>query len=187
MAQRVCPFWIGYLLASPVRKLLQDPAKILELYVGPNMTVLDLGAAMGFFTLPMARAVRPRGKVVSVDVQPKMLEALRRRAAKAELADRIETHACTPESIGLGDRGGVFDFALVFAMLHEVPDPARCLAELFELLKPGGRVLLAEPTAHVKQRDFDDSLALAKECGFLIGERPAIWRTQAAILMKPGR
>lgn len=187
MVQRVCPFWIGYLLISPIRKLLQDPAKILGPYIGPNRVVLDIGAAMGFFSLPMARAVKPNGKVVSVDMQPRMLEALRRRAARAGLSDWIETRACTPESIGLSDRGGVFDFALAFAMLHEVPDPARCLGELYQLLKPGGRVLLAEPRARVEEHDFDGSLTLAKSCGFSVTERPAIHGTHAAVLTKPAR
>jgi len=40
----VCPVWVGYLLASPLRKLLQNPDKILAPYVKPGMTVLDVGA-----------------------------------------------------------------------------------------------------------------------------------------------
>jgi hypothetical protein len=46
MAHRVCPWWIGYLLASPLRRWLgQDPAKILSPYVREGMTILEPGSA----------------------------------------------------------------------------------------------------------------------------------------------
>lgn len=61
-----------------------------------GMTILEVGSGMRFFTLPMARMVGPRGTVVCLDVQPEMLDALRRRAAKAGLADRIDARACQP-------------------------------------------------------------------------------------------
>jgi len=51
----LCPVWIGYLLASPVRKLSQNPRKILGPYVNEGMTVADIGCAMGFFSLPLAK------------------------------------------------------------------------------------------------------------------------------------
>jgi tRNA A58 N-methylase Trm61 len=84
MAHRVCPWWIGYLLASPLRRWFgQDPAKILSPYVREAMTVLEPGPGMGFFTIPLARLVGPSGRVITVDLQPKMIESLKRRASKA--------------------------------------------------------------------------------------------------------
>jgi len=81
MPCRVCPWWLGYLLASPVRRLLQDPRKLLGPYVREGMTVLEPGPGMGFFTLEIARLVGPSGRVVAVDIQPRMLSSLRRRSA----------------------------------------------------------------------------------------------------------
>ncbi len=89
MDKHVCPVWVGYFLASRLRKLLQNPTRIIGPYVRANMTVLDFGCAMGFFSLPMAEAVGPGGKVVCVDRQPEMLDVLKRRAARAGLLDRI--------------------------------------------------------------------------------------------------
>jgi SAM-dependent methyltransferase len=67
MSHRVCPWWLGYLLASPIRRLLQgDPEKILAPFVREGMTVLEPGPGMGFFTLPLARRVGPMGRVVAV-------------------------------------------------------------------------------------------------------------------------
>ena len=76
MADRVCPWWLGYLLASPIRKLVYDPRSILGAYVKPGMTALDIGCAMGFFSLPLARLAGPRGKIICVDLQEKMLQLL---------------------------------------------------------------------------------------------------------------
>ena len=101
MAGKVCPHWVGYLLASPLRRLFHNPRKILGPYVEPGMTVLDIGCAMGFFSLPLARMIGKRGKVVCVDAQENMLVSLQKRARKAGLADRIIPHLCPRDSLFL--------------------------------------------------------------------------------------
>lgn len=90
MAHFVCPWWLGYLLVSPLRRWLHDPRVLLAPYVAPGMVVLEPGPGMGFFTLELARAVGSAGRVVAADVQPRMLQGLRRRAESAGLADCIE-------------------------------------------------------------------------------------------------
>lgn len=185
MAEHVCPYWGGYFLANRLRKLLRNPYKILAPYVRPDMTVLDVGSAMGFFSLPMAEMVGPNGKVVCIDVQPRMLQVLRRRATEAGLADRIETHVSTENSIGLHGHDATFDFALAFAMLHEVADPANFLREIHQLLKPGASLLLAEPKGHVKPADFEHTLSLAREQGFVPTDQPLIRLSCTAVLTKP--
>ncbi len=76
MSHRVCPWWIGYLLASPIRRWLQDPRPIVGPYVSEGMTVLELGPGMGFFTLEIARRVGPQGRVIAVELQPRLLFSL---------------------------------------------------------------------------------------------------------------
>ncbi len=117
MAHRVCPWWLGYLLASPLRRLLQDPGKILDPYVSEGMTVLELGPGMGFFTLELARRVGPQGRVIAVDVQPKMIEGLVRRAGKAGSDGWIETRLAKEDQLGINDLKAVVDFALAFPTL----------------------------------------------------------------------
>jgi len=182
--RHVCPVWLGYVLINPLRKLSQNPSKIVSPYVKPNMKVLDLGCGMGFFSLPIAEAVGPTGKVVCVDLQAGMLDALQRRATKAHLSGRIETHQCGRDALGLRDQDESFDFALVFATLHEVPDPAKTLQEIHHLLKPGASVLLAEPKGHVTAAEFEHSIALAKDNGFTVTTRPNVRKSYAALLTK---
>lgn len=182
--RHVCPSGIGYLLASPIRKIFQNPSQILRPYIQPDMKVLDFGCAMGFFSLPMARAVRPTGKVVCVDLQANMLDVLRKRAAKAHLADRIETHQCDQDAIGLQQQDVTFDFALVFAALHETPDQARILGELYKLLRSGASLLLAEPKGHVTAQAFEKVTGIAEKIGFTVVTQPDIHLMRAVLLAK---
>src|SRR5512146_1907437 len=118
MGKRVCPWWLGFFLVSPVRRWLrkEDPAKILAPFVTEGMTVFEPGPGMGFFTLELARLVGRRGRVVAVDVQPRMLLELRRRAGKAGLLDRIDARQGSGERMGLDDLEGQVDFILAFAV-----------------------------------------------------------------------
>ncbi len=180
----VCPVWIGYLLASPVRNLYHHPKGIIGPYVKRGMTVLDFGCAMGFFSLAMARAVGPSGRVIAVDVQEKMVESLTKRAKRAGLAEIIEPYVCPPDTVGLKGRDGTIDFILAFAVVHEVPDPRRLFGEFFRLLKLEGKLLLAEPKGHVSEEAFERTLAIAGESGLSPLKNLKIFRSYAVLLQK---
>ncbi len=184
MAHRVCPWWFGYFLASPLRKLRQDPHAILSPFVRDGMVVLEPGPGRGFFTLELARLVGPNGRVVAVDVQARMLSVLRRRARRVGVLERIETRQADGADLAAGDLAGRVDFALAFAMVHEVPDPARFFTEVAAALKPGGLILLAEPRGHVSARDFDATLRTAAVHGLRATDRPRIAGSHAALLVK---
>ena len=53
MSHRVCPWWMGYLLMCPLRRLGQNPDRMLAPFVATGMTVMEVGPGMGFFTLPL--------------------------------------------------------------------------------------------------------------------------------------
>ncbi|GBE34079.1 protein-L-isoaspartate O-methyltransferase [bacterium BMS3Bbin06] len=182
----VCPFWAGYLLLCPLRNLVHNPEKILRPYVKEGMRVLDLGAAMGFFSLPLARMVGPGGKVVSVDVQGRMTESLKRRAQKAGLLNIIEPRTCNNTSLGIDDLSGEIDFALAFAVVHEVTDVSAFFSEVYRTLKDNGELLFAEPKGHVPSKKFERSVDIAVEEGFKIIARPRIFRSKAVLFKKKG-
>ena len=180
----VCPWWIGYLLASPIRRLFHDPDKILAPYIRPGMTVLEPGPGMGFFTLPLARMVGVAGCVYALDVQRKMLESLERRARKAGLADRIRPRLVKPDSLDAADLAGKIDVVCTFAVVHEMPDADRFFSEATTTLKPDGLVLLAEPAGHVRSAEFEAELEAAIRQGLRVMGRPQVRRSHAAVLKK---
>lgn len=182
MPHSVCPWWLGYFHLSALRRWKQDPQRVLEPWVRPGMTVVDVGCAMGYFTLPLARLVGPDGRVVAVDLQARMLRTLERRARRARLSDRIEMRGCTADSLGLADLAGRVDFALVFAVAHEVPDVDTLMVELAALLAAKGRVLVVEPSGHVSAEEFAASIAAARSAGLTVEAQPTIARSRAVLL-----
>jgi len=165
MANFLCPSWLGYFLLNPLRKLLENPDKILGPFIKEGMTILEPGCGMGYFTLPMARMVGPEGRVVTVDVQQTMLTALDRRAKKAGLSNRIEHRLVGPGGLGLEDLSDKVDLAVAIHMVHEVPDQAAFFLDVWKALKPEGRLLFIEPKGHVSKDRFKQSMATAEKIG----------------------
>jgi ubiquinone/menaquinone biosynthesis C-methylase UbiE len=184
MPHRVCPWWLGYLLASPLRRLLQEPEQIVAPYVREGMTVLEPGPGMGFFTIDLARRVGPTGRVIAVDVQPRMIQVLKRRLAKKGLGDRVDARVATAESLRLDDLAGKVDLSFAFAMVHEMPNSAQFFTQAARASKSGGQLLLAEPAGHVSTEKFEKELQEAAQAGFAVVERPQIRRSHAALLKK---
>jgi ubiquinone/menaquinone biosynthesis C-methylase UbiE len=148
------------------------------------MTVLEPGPGMGFFTLELARRVGASGRVVAVDIQPKMIERLKRRAAKAGLIERIDARVARSDSMQLGWLRNSVDFVLAFAVVHEMPDVATFFAEAAETMKPVARMLLAEPSGHVSEKEFEAELESATRAVLEAEARPAIRRSRTAVLRK---
>ena len=180
----VCPWWIGYLLASPLRRLLQNPDEILAPYIRPGMTVLEPGPGMGFFTLPLARMVGDEGCVYALEIQQKMLAGLQRRAQKAGLAERIQPRLVSSDSLDAADLAGKIDVVCAFAVVHEMPSADRFFAEAAATLKPDGLLLLAEPAGHVRTAEFEAELEAAKQHGLYITDRPIVRRSHTAVVKK---
>ena len=184
MAKRVCPWWLGYFLASPLRRWLEDPGKILGPYVQEGMTVLEPGPGMGFFTTELARKVGPNGRVVAVDLQPRMLDGLRDRLQKAGLADRVDARLASADSLGIGNIAVQADFILAYAVVHEMPSSRAFFDQAAAAAKPGARLLLVEPKGHVTPEEFEGELQDAAKAGFVLSTRPNLPRGRAALLQK---
>lgn len=181
MGPHVCPWWGGYFIDNPLRRWLHNPERILLPYVEPGMTALDFGCGMGLFTIAMARLVGEQGRVIAADLQPQMLDVLRRRAERVGVAGRIRTHLCQPGVMGLDEP---LDFALAFWSVHEVPNAGRLLAEIYGCLRPDGRFLAVEPIGHVTAAAFAGMLERAARVGFREQARPSVRLSRAAVLGK---
>jgi 2-polyprenyl-3-methyl-5-hydroxy-6-metoxy-1,4-benzoquinol methylase len=181
----VCPWWVGYLIASPLRKLSENPDTILKPLVKPGMTAVDIGSAMGFFSLPMAKMVGAEGRVVCVDVQQRMLSTLKRRARRRGLDRIIEPRLCSQEELGLDDLASQADLVLAVHVVHETTYPRRFLSTCFTTLKPGGRLLLIEPNGHVSSSEFSATRRLALETGFVEESESEGKRSRSLVLVRP--
>jgi ubiquinone/menaquinone biosynthesis C-methylase UbiE len=177
----ICPWQIVPLFDNYFRRFVHDPCKLFGPYVREGMTVLDIGCGAGFASLGLAELVGDDGLVISADVQPQMLDKVKKRAARLGLDRRIRLHRCSANSIGIDTP---VDFALAFFMFHEVPDSVSFLKEVHTLLKPGGLFFLTEPIVHVSEDKFNQAIETAQSVGFSIQERPRVRIGRTVLLVK---
>jgi ubiquinone/menaquinone biosynthesis C-methylase UbiE len=165
----VCPAQFAIFLDNWMRRWIQPPGRIVGAYIRAGDTVLDLGCGPGFFTLEMARRVGEKGRVYAVDLQAAMLARVGRKAERQGLQNRIHLHRCSPDRIGLAVQA---DFALAYYMVHETASVVGFLNEVFQMVRPGGRLLVVEPRFHVGQRAFEKMCQAAREAGWTIEDQP---------------
>lgn len=163
----VCSHSYSFILDNFFRKIIQNPDKIVKEFIRPGDRVIDLGCGPGFFSLAMAEMVGPGGEVVSVDLQPEMLEKVDAKAARKGLADRILMHQCAQDDLKLSSTGKA-DFILACYMVHETPDHEAFFRQVRPLLKPGGRFLVLEPWFHVSKQQFERITRDATAAGFQV-------------------
>jgi SAM-dependent methyltransferase len=114
----------------------------------PGQKILDVACGSGLPALALAERVGPTGKVVAVDVAPKMLTATQRKAAATGLRN-VETRESSADAIGGPD--AAFDAVTCKDGLMFCPDVVAAIRELRRVLKPGGRYAFsvwAEPEAN---------------------------------------
>jgi len=139
--------WVN-VFDDPGRDEWQKPDAVIEaIGIKPGMTVADLGAGTGYFSVHLAKAVGGKGSVLAIDVEPKLVEYMKERAAKAQLAQLVPVLAPTDDP-KLPAHG--VDCVLVVDTWHHIDDRLHYLAKLAAGLKPGGRVAVVD----FKKGDF---------------------------------
>jgi len=168
-----------------LRRRLFQPDRLADRYVRSGDIALDIGCGPGLFTCAIARKVGDTGRVIAVDVQDVMLEILKENATKEGLISRIRLHKAEPHSLGLKEPECI-TVALAFYVVHEVPDTAQLMREVFALLVPGGTFLIVEPKFIVSAAEFEKTLAIAASAGFRRVSTPSVFLSRAVLLRKDG-
>jgi len=178
---RVYPAARAGILDNALRRLFQNPLKIVSPYVKQGMTVLDVGCGPGFFTIPLAHLVGGSGRVIAADLQEGMLDKIRRKIAGTEIEKRIVLHKCDENSIGVSEKA---DFILLFYVVHELPDQDGFFSEIARIMQPTAQVLIVEPPFHVSKSAFAVSLKKAEAAGLTQYQGPKLFLSKTAILQK---
>lgn len=133
-----------YRLDGPLRWALGENHELADLAgLRPGARVLDVGAGTGYLTLALAKRVGRDGLVVAVDSSAELLSVLEAKAAKADLSPPIRCVRCSALALQFPD--DEFDAVCSSYLLHELVEGApRALAEMHRVLRPGGRLVLAD-------------------------------------------
>lgn len=155
--------------------------------LGPGSVVADLGAGGGWFTTRLARAVGDGGRVYAVDVNPislrELREALPKELTNVEIVRGEEDDPKLPP--------GQLDAVLVVNAYHEFAEYPAVLSKVKAALKPGGRLVLIEPTPRRAEdttraaQTRRHSIAMALVEGELVDAGYEIVRREPAFVSRP--
>ena len=138
VASIVSPRWS----TEPQRDLAHEAdAVIAAAGVRPGMSVADVGAGEGYYTLHLARIVGPQGRVLAEDIMPAYVDALKKRVRQSRLGT-ITVSLGKPDDAQLAPAS--VDRIFLIHMYHEIGDPYALMWRLRASLKPGGRVIIVD-------------------------------------------
>ncbi len=136
------PQFLANLIDNPLRRKIQPPRDMpLRHGIEPGMTVLEVGPGNGRYTVETARRVGSTGKVIAVDIEPRMIERVRQRA-QAEGVTQIEAKVANVYDLPFDD--GTFGAVYLITVISEIPEPERALREFYRVLSPEGTLAFSE-------------------------------------------
>ncbi len=169
------------LLESPDRDIWQRPDQIMDaLGIADGSKVADIGAGGGYFTVRLSRRVGPNGVVWAEDVQPAMLEAIKRRVAKDVSKDIHNVRTVQGSSSDPMLPAGSVDAAIILETYQEIQygNPLVFLENVRKALREGGRVGLidykkegAGPGPDGGRPDPETIIAVAEQAGLRLLKR----------------
>ncbi len=173
-------------LEGPDRDVWQRPDQIMDaLNIAEGSAVAELGAGSGWFTIRLARRVGPNGRVYAEDIQPQMIEVIKRRVPRENLGyNNVEPTLGTAEDPKLPI--SKLDAILIVDAFHEMERPVPLLRNAARALKPDGRLGIVEfnmagggPGPAMDERvDPERVIREANEAGLELIARPDLLRYQ---------
>ena len=171
-----CPASLSWLVDNPLRHGYLGPV-LDRIGIQPGERVLELGPGPGTFTVGAALRAGVEGRLIAVDIQPKMIAQVEQRVREAGLTN-VETHVASAYALPLDD--GSVDRAFLITVLPEIPDRGRALVELHRALRPGGVLSITEEFYDPDYLFLPETIRLVEAAGFRLEERFGNWAVYTA-------
>jgi ubiquinone/menaquinone biosynthesis C-methylase UbiE len=152
--------------------------------ITPGMTVLEVGPGNGRYTLETARRVGSSGKVTAIDIEPKMIERLSRRA-QAEGITNLEAKVANVHHLPFSD--GTFDAVCMITVIGEIPQPERAMREFYRVLKPFGVLAFSEMFTDPDYPRRQTLIRLAHEAKFRLKEKSGSFFAYSLVFEKDNK
>ncbi len=136
------PEFLANLTDNPLRRRIQPPEKMpIRHGIIPGMTVLEVGPGNGRYSIETARRVGVRGRIITIDIEPKMIERVQQRA-RVEGITNLEARVANVYDLPFED--GMFDVVYMITVIGEIPQPEKAMHEFHRVLKPTGLLAFSE-------------------------------------------
>src|SRR5215831_9768906 len=152
VADIISPIWHD----EQTRDAADEPGQLVRLLgIKPGMTIADIGAGSGYYTVRLPKIVGPNGRIIAQDVETDYLR---------DLGKRVHDLGLKNVTIGLGEPhdprlpANAIDVAILVHMYHEIAQPYALLYNLIPALKPGARVGIVDAFRPTSEHDTPPSL-----------------------------
>jgi len=185
--------WASVRQEETAREARQRVADIFDaMRVRPGAVVADVGAGGGFLTVRLARAVGTDGRVLAVDIEPRVLESLRERVRQESLTN-VEVIRGDEDDPHLAPAS--LDAAVIVNAYHEMRAYHAILHQLRRALKPDGRLVIVEPLSEKRRHESREAMVKVHEialpfveeevrsAGFRVARTEDPFTTQASEMM----
>ncbi|HSJ53834.1 MAG TPA: class I SAM-dependent methyltransferase [Anaerolineae bacterium] len=163
------PEFLANLIDNPLRRRIQPPEEMAIRHgLEPGTWVLEVGPGNGTYTLAAARRVGPAGRVVAVDIEPRMVERVLQKA-EAEGVQNVDARVADVTDLPFDDEA--FDAAYMITVVGEIPDPVGALRELRRVLAPAGTLACSEVLLDPDYPLASTLLRWAEQAGFRLREK----------------
>ena len=136
------PEFAADIIDNPLRRRIQPPNQTpIRHKIEPGMKVLEVGPGNGTYTMATARRVGEDGKVITIDIEPKMIERVQKKAL-VEGIKNVEARVADVYELPFED--GYFDAVYMIAVIGEIPTPERAMREFYRVLSPQGTLSFSE-------------------------------------------
>ncbi len=136
------PQFLAHVIDNPLRRRIQPPGRTAIRHgIEPGMLVLEVGPGTGTYTIAAARRVGDRGSVITIDIEPKMVERVKRRIEEEGIKN---VEAQVADVYELPFEEDLFDVVYMIAVIGEIPAPDKAMREFHRVLSTSGTLVFSE-------------------------------------------
>jgi ubiquinone/menaquinone biosynthesis C-methylase UbiE len=163
------PQYFANLIDNPIRRRIQPPDETAIRHgIKPGMTILEVGPGNGTYTIAAARRVGDKGKLVTIDIEPKMIQRVEHRA-QAEGIKNIDARVASVYDLPFEDE--TFDLIYMIAVIGEIPDAEKAMKEFYRVLSPSGTLVFSELISDPDYPRAKSLIQKAKTAGFRLKDK----------------